>query len=163
MIQDLVHSYHLQISTTRQNGNIAAVGTLEYIYDKYGYHVLDETLRLCLGTWEGELYSFSANILKGIARMVYAYGDALREDVFKDRICQLSVKQLSRTAKERRPGALGFSEAMVIQYNKRCKYRLSLQRLYIKNLDDGIEYESEAPDDNEEELEEDYGDISSEL
>lgn len=155
MIQDLVHSYQLEISNIRQNGNILAVGALEYIYDKYGYHVLDETLRLCLGTWEGERFSFSANILKGIARMVYAYGDALREDVFKERIGQLSVKQLTRTAKERRPGALGFSEAMVIQYNRRCKYRLSLQRLYSKNLDEYIEEEPEVPDeDDAEELDE---------
>ena len=122
---------------------------MENIYDKYGYHVLDETLRLCLGTWEGERFSFSANILKGIARMVYAYGDALREDVFKERIGQLSVKQLTRTAKERRPGALGFSEAMVIQYNKRCKYRLSIQRLYSKNLDDYIEEDQELAEDDE--------------
>ena len=149
MIQDLVRSYQLEISAVRQNGNILAVGALEYIYDKYGYHVLDETLRLCLGTWEGERFSFSANILKGIARMVYAYGDALREDVFKERIGQLSVKQLTRTAKERRPGALGFSEAMVIQYNRRCKYRLSLQRLYSKNLDEYIEEEPETPNEDD--------------
>ena len=160
MIQDLVRSYQLEISSLRQNGNILAVGALEFIFDKYGYHVLDETLRLCLGTWEGERYSFSANILKGIARMVYAYGDALREDVFKERIGQLSVKQLTRTAKERRPGALGFAEAMVIQYNKRCKYRLSLQRLYSKNLDEYIEEEAETPDDSEEELEEAYSEAS---
>lgn len=149
MIQDLVRSYHLEISESRGNGNIAAVGALEYIYDKYGYHALDKSLRLCVGTWEGEQYSFAANILKGIARMVYAYGDVLREDIFKDRIGLLSVKQLTRTAKERRPGALGFSEAMVIQYNKRCKYRLSLQRLYSKNLDDYIEEELEPAEDDE--------------
>lgn len=149
MIQDLVRSYHLEISESRGNGNIAAVGALEYIYDKYGYHVLDKSLRLCVGTWEGEQYSFAANILKGIARMVYAYGDVFREDIFKDRIGLLSVKQLTRTAKERRPGALGFSEAMVIQYNKRCKYRLSLQRLYSKNLDDYIEEELEPAEDDE--------------
>lgn len=152
MIQDLVRSYHLEISESRGNGNIAAVGALEYIYDKYGYHVLDKTLRLCVGTWEGEQYSFAANILKGIARMVYAYGDTLREDIFKDRVGLLSVKQLTRTAKERRPGALGFSEAMVIQYNKRCKYRLSLQRLYSKNLDDYIEEEMEPAEDDEDEI-----------
>lgn len=152
MIQDLVRSYHLEICESRGNGNIAAVGAIEYIYDKYGYHVLDKTLRLCVGTWEGEQYSFAANILKGIARMVYAYGDVLREDIFKDRIGLLSVKQLTRTAKERRPGALGFSEAMVIQYNKRCKYRLSIQRLYSKNLDDYIEEDVESAEDDDIEI-----------
>lgn len=153
MIQDLVQSYNLEICESRQNGTVAAVGTLEYIFDNYGYHVLDRTLRLCVGTWEGEKYSLSANILKGIARMVYAYGDVLRDEVFKDRIGLLSVKQLTRTAKERRSGALGFSEAMVIQYNKRCRYRLSIQKLYNKNLDDYIE---EEPDPQEEEDDETY-------
>ena len=155
MIQDLVRSYHLEICESRGNGNIAAVGALEYIYDKYGYHVLDKTLRLCIGTWEGEQYSFAANILKGIARMVYAYGDVLREDIFKDRIGLLSVKQLTRTAKERRPGALGFSEAMVIQYNKRCKYRLPIQRLYSKNLDEYIEEEGVVDDEDGEIIDDD--------
>ena len=152
MIQDLVHSYHLEINSTRQNGTIAAVGALEYIFDKYGYHVLDKTLRLCVGTWEGEQNSFAANILKGIARMVYAYGDLLREDIFKDRIGLLSVKQLTRTAKERRPGALGFSEAMVIQYNKRCKYRLSLLKLTSRNRDDYVDVEPELLDEEAEDF-----------
>lgn len=152
MIQDLVHSYHLEINSTRQNGTIAAVGALEYIFDKYGYHVLDKTLRLCVGTWEGEQNSFAANILKGIARMVYAYGDLLREDIFKDRIGLLSVKQLTRTAKERRPGALGFSEAMVIQYNKRCKYRLSLLKLTSRNRDDYVDVEPDLLDEDAEDL-----------
>jgi len=152
MIQDLVHSYHLEINSTRQNGTIAAVGALEYIFDKYGYHVLDKTLRLCVGTWEGEQNSFAANILKGIARMVYAYGDLLREDIFKDRIGLLSVKQLTRTAKERRPGALGFSEAMVIQYNKRCKYRLSLLKLTSRNRDDYVDVEPELLNEDAEDL-----------
>lgn len=152
MIQDLVHSYHLEINSSRQNGTIAAVGALEYIFDKYGYHVLDKTLRLCVGTWEGEQNSFAANILKGIARMVYAYGDLLREDIFKDRIGLLSVKQLTRTAKERRPGALGFSEAMVIQYNKRCKYRLSLLKLTSRNRDDYVDVEPELLNEDAEDL-----------
>lgn len=152
MIQDLVRSYHLEISESRQNGSIAAVAALEFIFDKYGYHVLDRTLRLCIGTWEGEQFSLSGNVLKGIARMVYAYGDVLRDDIFKDRIGLLSVKQLSRTAKERRPGALGYSEAMVIQYNKRCKYRLFIQRLYSKNLDDYIEEDQEALEGDEEDV-----------
>lgn len=152
MMQDLVRSYHLEISDSRQNGTIAAVAALEYIYDKYGYHVLDKALRLCVATWEGEQYSLSGNILKGIARMVYAYGDVLREDIFKDRIGLLSVKQLTRTANERRPGALGYAEAMVIQYNKRCKYRLSIQRLYSKNRDDYIEEDVESAEDDDIEI-----------
>ena len=42
----------------------------------------------------------------------------------------MSVKQIIQTAKERRPGAMGYAEAMMIQYNNKNKYRLSLRTLY---------------------------------
>ena len=46
----------------------------------------------------------------------------------------ISIKLLSRTAKERRPGYMGFAETMVIEYNGRKKdaSRLSIQKLYEK-------------------------------
>ena len=66
----------------------------------------------------------------GIARIVVAYGDSLKDDVFKDHVGRVSVKSIIRTAKERRPGALGFSEAMMLAYNNKNKYRLSLRTLY---------------------------------
>lgn len=73
----------------------------------------------------------SANlVLMGIARIVVAYGDSLKEDVFKDHVGRVSVKAIIRAAKERRPGALGYSEAMIIEYNKKSKFRLSLKTLY---------------------------------
>ena len=40
------------------------------------------------------------------------------------------MKSIIRTAKERRPGAMGFAEAMMIQYNLKNKRRLSLRTLY---------------------------------
>ena len=52
MINDLVRSYGLEISPSKKPGTICAVAALEYIYDKYGYHILDATLRLTLATWE---------------------------------------------------------------------------------------------------------------
>ena len=74
MIRDLVESYSLEIGNSRNYGVICAVSTLEYIFEKYGYHVLDRTLRLCIGAWEGEIDSLSANMLKAIARLIVAYG-----------------------------------------------------------------------------------------
>ena len=59
----------------------------------------------------------------GIARIVVAYGDTVRDDVFKDHVGRVSVKAIIRAAKERRPGALGYSEAMIIEYNKKSKFR----------------------------------------
>lgn len=113
---------------------LKAIGNPEFvslgIYDKYGQAVLDRTLRLAAATWEGENNSFSGNILMGIARIVVAYGDTVRDDVFKDHVGRVSVKAIIRAAKERRPGALGYSEAMIIEYNKKSKFRLSLKTLY---------------------------------
>ena len=130
MIEAIVQSYGLTITSTKAKNGISAVSTLERIYDKYGQAVLDTTLRLAIATWEGENNSLSGSILMGIARIVVAYGDSLKEDVFKDHVGRVSVKAIIRAAKERRPGALGYSEAMIIEYNKKSKFRLSLKTLY---------------------------------
>jgi hypothetical protein len=86
MIEAIVQSYGLAITSTKAKNGISAVSTLERIYDKYGQAVLDRTLRLAAATWEGENNSFSGNILMGIARIVVAYGDTVRDDVFKDHV-----------------------------------------------------------------------------
>ncbi len=130
LIEATVHSYGLHIAGTKQANGICAINTLEKIYDKYGETILDSTLRLAVETWEGENNSFSANILMGIAKILVAYGDDLKEDVFKEHVGKLSVKSIIRTARERRPGSLGFAEAMMVAYNTKNKYRLSLKALY---------------------------------
>ncbi len=155
MIKDLVESYSLCIGTSRSYGVIAAVSTVEAIYEKFGYHVLDRTLRLCVGTWEGDMDSLSANVLNGIARLVYTFGDQLRDDSFKERVGAVSIKQLSRTAKERRPGSLGYAEAMMVMYNRKCKYPLQWTKLYEKNqgttegLDADVDLSDEEQDEDE--------------
>lgn len=133
LIRDLVGSYNLSISNKRAPGNICAVSTLEGIFQKYGYHVLDRTLRLCVGTWEGDVNSFSANMLNAIAKLCATYGESLNDEVFKEKLSAVSLKALMRTAKERRPGSMGFAEAMILEYNGRKKssvYRLQINRLY---------------------------------
>ncbi len=121
LIRDLVEKYNLRISSSSAPGCICAVSTLEKIYDKYGFHTLDHVLRLCIGTWEGAANSFSSNIMNGIARLINAYGDSLKDDIFKDKVGSVTIKELSRTAKERKGGAMGFAEAMLIEYNKRAR------------------------------------------
>lgn len=130
MIKSIVESYGLKITSTQQLNGVCAISTLERIYDKYGQGIMDSALRLAVETWEGESNSLSGNMLMAIARILVAYGDSLKEDVFKDHVGMVSVKSIIRTAKERRPGALGFAEAMMIQYNLKNKYRLSLRTLY---------------------------------
>lgn len=130
MIDSIVRSLGLEVSRHSEPNGICAINTLERIFDKYGRRTLETTLRLAVATWEGEKNSFSGSMLLGIARMVNAYGDSLKEDVFKERVGVVPVKQIVRTAKERRPGSIGYAEAMVLAYNGRNKRGLSLRSLY---------------------------------
>lgn len=129
-IKSLVESYNLTISKTRAPGMICAVSSLEYIYEKYGFHVLDRSIRLCVGTWEGEPGSLSSGILKGIAILIAAFGDGLRDDIFKEKIGYYSSLEISRRARDRKHGSLGYAEAMLIAYNRKTKKGLSWSKLY---------------------------------
>ena len=149
-IKALVESYGLNISGTKAPGNICAVSTLEKIFTRYNYHVLDRTIKLIAGTWEGDCNSFSANILRAVAKLIATYKNELNDDVFKKRLGDVSIKQLIRTAKERRPGTMGVAEAMVIEYNGKKKisqYRLSIQKLYDKDDFELNHTEEYTPDD----------------
>ena len=153
MIKSIVESYGLKITSTQQPNGVCAISTLERIFDKFGQATLDTTLRLAVATWEGETNSLSGNMLMGIARIVVAYGDQLKEDTFKDHVGMVSVKSIIRMAKERRPGAMGYAEAMMIQYNLKNKYRLSLRTLYggkniVNDPDEALEDEESAGGEN---------------
>jgi hypothetical protein len=147
IIRDLVESYGLKISDKRAPGNICAVSTLESIYQKYGFQVLNKTLLLIIGAWEGDIFSFSANMLNAVARLIVVYGESLDENVFKEKLGAVSIKQLSRTARDRRRGSMGFAEAMVIEYNGRRKNggRLFINKLYAREHS----FFSDSDDENE--------------
>ncbi|HML68314.1 MAG TPA: hypothetical protein PKA81_07950 [Clostridia bacterium] len=148
IIKDLLESYSLSLGQTRNYGVICAVSTVEGIFERFGYHVLNRTLRLCVGAWEGDMNSLSANFLNGVARLVIAFGDSIKDDLFKEKVGNTSVKQLSRTAKERRPGSLGYAEAMLVAYNRKCKFPLRWTKLYEKNLGttDGLDVDIDSQD-----------------
>lgn len=68
-----------------------------------------------------------------LAKLVEVFGDTLDDDLFKEKLGCVSIKQLTRTAKERRPGCMGYAEAMILEYNGKKKsnaYRLQINRLY---------------------------------
>lgn len=135
IIQGLVESYGMSIGLAKAPGTIVAVATLEQIYFKLGFHGLSRVLRLIIGAWEGDMNSFSANMLNAVAKMISAYGKDLDDDLFKEKVGAASIKQLTRTAKERRPGCMGLAEAMVLEYNGKKKnnaYKLSINKLYAK-------------------------------
>lgn len=131
IIKSLVESYGLFISNNKVPNGICAVACLEYIYKKFGFHVLDRTLRLCVGTWEGDYNSLSSNMLKGITHLIVAFGDVLKDDFFKEKVGIFSSKEIGRTAKERKAGSLGYAEAMLIAYNKKMKAALKWSKLYM--------------------------------
>lgn len=130
LIRGLVESYKLKISGSSHPGCISAVGALESIYDKYGYDTLDRVLRIIIATWEGEEKSFSGNMMNGVARLIWAYGDNLNDEIFKNKLSQISVREIIRTAKERRAGSLGYAEAMLNAYNRRLKAGLKWSLLH---------------------------------
>ncbi len=161
LIRDLVESYNLTIGIAKAPGVICAVSSLETIYTKYGYQTLSRTLRLVIAAWEGDSNSLSANVLKAIAKIVNTFRDRLDDEIFKEKLGAVSIKALSRTAKERRAGTLGYAEAMILIYNGKKKsnqYKLPISMLYAKNYDaDGLDEEDEEnqyfptfnPDDDE--------------
>lgn len=130
IIKSLVESYGMFLSQNKTPGAICAIACLEHIYRRYGFHVLDRTLRLCIGTWEGDYHSLSANMLKGIARLIVAFGETMKDDVFKEKVGALSAREISRLAKERRSGSLGYAESMLLAYNKKMKAGLQWSKMY---------------------------------
>ena len=129
IIKELVESYNLKITRGKKFGGICAVNALERIYDRYGFHTLNRVLRLCIGTWEGDYNSLSGNIMSGVSHLVAAFGELVKDDTFKEKLSQISVKEISRTARERGNGSMGYAEAILIEYNKRMKNPLKLGRL----------------------------------
>ena len=148
VVQKIVESCGLKITSTRCLGGICAVTCLEQIFQNHGYHVLDRTLKLVVNTWEGDMVSLAANMIRGIAHLVVVFGDSLRDDIFAERVGTVSAREVTRTAKDRRAGSLGYAEALLIVYNKKSKAGLSMQKLYKSRNQKGdspdIEYESEA-------------------
>lgn len=153
MIRDLVESYGLTIGTKRAPGVICAVSALESIYSKYGMHVLSRVLRLIIGAWEGDINSFSANILNAVAKICVVYKGHLNEEVFKEKVGAISIKALTRIAKERRAGSMGYAEAMIIEYNgkkKNSSFRLNIRQLYDRDVSLWVEADDDDYDDSEE-------------
>ena len=135
LIKNLVESYGLEVCHGKQPGGICCVSTLEAIYEQFGYHVLERTLKILIGTWEGDPLSLSANFLRGVAKLVVAFEDKLDDDYFKEKLGKESLRELSRNAKERKAGSTGYAEAMIIIYNKKnIAHALPWIELYKKKF-----------------------------
>lgn len=130
MIEALVNSYGLAIRQYMQPGTICAISSLEYIYEKYSYKMLDRVLRICSQSWEGAPMSFGSCIMKGLAKFLAAYDEQINDDTFIERISKFSIKEIVRAAKERHAGTHGYAEALLIYYNKKSRNSLPWEPLY---------------------------------
>ena len=52
--------------------------------------MLDHVIKLIIATWEGEPKSFSGNMMNGLARLLYAYGENIKDNIFKDKLGEIS-------------------------------------------------------------------------
>ena len=130
IIRDLVSSFGLHLSSGKQIGAICAISTVESIYDKYGLQNLTRVLTLILGTWDGDVNSFSANMLSAVARLVFTFDTELSDEVFQEKLGCRSIKEITRNAHERGGGCMGFAEALLCYYNRKMKYPLDYLRLH---------------------------------
>ena len=158
MIRDLVSSYGLKVSGDKTlPTNICAVSALESVFDGYGYHVLDQTIRLILATWEGERGSFTGSMIKGMAKIIVTYGNELQEEEFKAKVGCYSIRTVIRRGREICAGSLGIATAMVNIYNeKRKRYLLQADRLYGSGK--GKRIREEILEEDRPEAEDDGGD-----
>ena len=130
IIKELVESFGLHLGSKKQVGTISAITTVESVYEKYGLQILTRVLQLIIGTWEGDVNSFSANMLSAVARLAYTYDTELVDEVFKERLGEHSVKEITRCANERSVGSLGYAEALLCFYNKKMKNQLDILKLH---------------------------------
>lgn len=161
-IKALAESYSLTITNkSKTNGGLCAISALEFIFRKYGYHILDQTLYITVSTWEGDPVSLCATILKGIARLLDCYGENLRADLFVERLSRVPVKEIIRSARERNNGSLGYAEALLTYYNKKTRYPLRWSKLYknASDVDADDEDVEESPDTAEPQADFDEGDL----
>lgn len=143
VIKKMVESYGLIVSSRWAPGCIGAANCLVKIYQKYGYHLLDRVIRLCVLTWEGDQTSLSANMLNAVARMVSTYGEDLKDEAFSECVGMYSAREISRSARERRAGSLGFAEALLAAYNKKAKPGLPWAKLYSGKLSGTVHAEED--------------------
>ena len=141
LIKSLVESYGLKLAPGRALCGICAVSCLEQIYKKSGYHTLDRALRLIVSTWEGDPMSLTASIIRSVSLLIDVYGENIKDDAFSERLCVTSAIEIIRNGKSRRPGTIGYAEAMVIAYNKNKKGNLSMWK-----LDSKIRRDKKAPE-----------------
>ena len=132
LIKDILASYAIRVSSVPKSCCICGIKAVEHVYDQYGQEVLSRTLRLIVNAWEGNQQSLGATMIKGIAKLIDTYGIAIDDNIFIEKLGEVSVKEILRSGKERRGGSLGVAEAILAVYNRKSRNSLSIDSLYRK-------------------------------
>ena len=94
-------------------------------------------------------------MLKATAKLLVCYENTLRPELFQQRLSRYSAKEITRVARERRSGSMGFAEALLLYYNKKSRNPLRWNYLYSnkgdieddEQLDDLEVADEDAPED----------------
>ena len=86
------------------------------------------------------LVNFGISVLKGISHLSYAFDTSMKDEVFKERCGRESVKEISRDARARKSGSVGYAEKLLMTYNKGTKGGLSFEKLHTKVKEAADEY-----------------------
>ena len=129
VIKSLLDGYSLSVGKGYKNGNVNAVSSLLYIHKKFGFQVLERTIKLCISTWGGDEFALSFSPLRGVALMLAAYGENIDNNDFREKICGRSPKAICGRAKDRDGGAIGFALELLSDYNKKINLGQARDRL----------------------------------
>ena len=61
--------------------------------------------------------------------VVDVFGESIKDDAFCERLGTTSAIEIIRNGKSRRPGIVGYAEAMILAYNKNSKSNLQMWHL----------------------------------
>ena len=119
VIKRLLDGYKLNVGKGCKDGTINAVSSLLYIHNKFGFEILERTLKLCISTWAGDPLALVSQTLRGVALMLSAYNAEVESKDFIERLSSKTPKAICGRSKDRGGGALGFALELLNEYNKR--------------------------------------------
>lgn len=119
-----------------RDGSIAAVKTAYDIYHRIGHEMYFEVLTLAKAAWQGESWSVSQNMMRGMAEFVVTYEDTFKISRFIGRLQGISRSAMERAASKYygMSPKMAYAAAITTFYNKGggCG-TLDLSRLAMKN------------------------------
>jgi hypothetical protein len=103
----------------RPEGMLSAIGEIKKLRTSYRIDMLPQVLAVCRDAWGSEAVGISANILRGIAQFLYAYGERVDRERLLGILANLTPKRLEAEGKDRYLTATpaGISKYIQEQYN----------------------------------------------